>query len=42
MAMTSAESILARASGSEKVEPGEYVSAVIDKAMCNEGSRPCS
>ncbi|MDD3718299.1 MAG: 3-isopropylmalate dehydratase large subunit [Actinomycetota bacterium] len=37
MAMTSAESILARASGSEKVEPGEYVSAVIDKAMCNEG-----
>lgn len=37
MAMTSAESILARASGSEKVAPGEYVSAAIDKAMCNEG-----
>jgi 3-isopropylmalate/(R)-2-methylmalate dehydratase large subunit len=37
MAMTSAESILARASGNERVGPGEYVSAVIDKAMCNEG-----
>jgi 3-isopropylmalate/(R)-2-methylmalate dehydratase large subunit len=34
---TCAESILARASGSAKVEPGEYVSGVIDKAMCNEG-----
>ncbi len=37
MAMTSAESILARASGNERVGPGEYVSANIDKAMCNEG-----
>lgn len=37
MSMTCAERILARASGSDKVEPGEYVSAAVDKAMCNEG-----
>jgi 3-isopropylmalate/(R)-2-methylmalate dehydratase large subunit len=37
MAMTCAESILAQASGNERVAPGEYVSAAIDKAMCNEG-----
>lgn len=37
MAMTAAEKILARASGRDEVAPGEYVTASIDKAMCNEG-----
>ena len=37
MSMTTAEKILARASGRDKVAPGEYVTAGIDKAMCNEG-----
>ncbi len=37
MAMTSAERILARASGRDTVAPGDYVTADIDKAMCNEG-----
>lgn len=37
MAMTCAERILARASGNGSVAPGDYVSAAVDKAMCNEG-----
>lgn len=34
---TAAERILARASGRDRVEPGEYVTCRIDKAMCNDG-----
>lgn len=34
--MTLAEKILARAAGKEKVSAGEYVTAKIDKAMCQE------
>lgn len=37
MSMTTAEKILARASGRVAVTPGEYVTAEIDKVMCNEG-----
>ncbi|MBW1936559.1 MAG: 3-isopropylmalate dehydratase large subunit [Candidatus Freyarchaeota archaeon] len=37
MGMTLAEKILARASGREDVEPGEYVTADIDLAMAHEG-----
>ncbi len=37
MTMTAAEKILARASGRDRVEPGEYLTCRIDKAMCNEG-----
>jgi 3-isopropylmalate/(R)-2-methylmalate dehydratase large subunit len=35
--MTLAETILARASGRDKVSPNEYVTAHIDKAMMHEG-----
>lgn len=35
--MTLAEQILAKASDKEYVAPGEYVTAKIDKVMCNEG-----
>lgn len=37
MGMTLAEKILARASGQEKVTPGQYVTAQIDLAMAHEG-----
>ncbi len=37
MPMTLAEKILARASGREKVSPGQYVTAGIDLAMAHEG-----
>jgi homoaconitate hydratase family protein len=37
MGMTLAEKILARASGQEKVSPGQYVTAKIDLAMAHEG-----
>lgn len=37
MGMTMAEKILARASGREKVSPGEYVTASVDCAMVHEG-----
>ncbi|MGQ9722058.1 MAG: 3-isopropylmalate dehydratase large subunit [Candidatus Jordarchaeum sp.] len=37
MGMTLAEKILARASGRENVNPGEYVTADIDLAMAHEG-----
>lgn len=36
MAMTVAETILARAAGKDVVSPGEYVTAQIDKFMCHE------
>ena len=36
-AMTTAERVLARASGRDRVEPGEYVTAEIHKCMCHEG-----
>lgn len=36
--MTLAERILARAANKEKVSPGEYVTAGIDKVMCNEAA----
>jgi len=37
MGMTLAEKILARASGQERVTPGQYVTARIDLAMAHEG-----
>ncbi|MDI6753735.1 MAG: 3-isopropylmalate dehydratase large subunit [Thermodesulfobacteriota bacterium] len=37
MGMTLAEKILARASGQERVTPGQYVTAQIDLAMAHEG-----
>ena len=36
MGMTIAEKILAKASGRDKVKPGEFVTANIDVAMCHE------
>lgn len=36
MPMTIAEKILARASGRDRVKPGEYVTAKIDRFMCHE------
>jgi 3-isopropylmalate/(R)-2-methylmalate dehydratase large subunit len=36
-AMTTAERLLARASGRDRVKPGEYVTAEISKFMCHEG-----
>ena len=39
MKMTIVEKILARASGREKVSPGEYVTAKIDVAMMPENFR---
>ncbi len=39
MAMTIAEKILARASGRKKVEPGNYVTARIDRAMMPDAFR---
>ncbi len=37
MSMTAAEMILARASEKDRVAPGEYVTARIDKFVCHEG-----
>jgi len=41
MGMTMAEKVLARASGQEKVEAGQYVTAVVDRMMAHEGFAPC-
>lgn len=37
MGMTMAEKVLARASGSREVKPGEYVTAKVDQVMTHEG-----
>ena len=36
MGMTMAEKVLARASGQEEVQAGQYVTAVIDRMMCHD------
>ncbi|MBI4767314.1 MAG: 3-isopropylmalate dehydratase large subunit [Deltaproteobacteria bacterium] len=36
MGMTMAEKVLARASGQDKVQAGQYVTAVIDRMMCHD------
>ena len=42
MGLTLAEKILARASGRERVAPGEYVTARADKVMCHEAFVLCA
>jgi 3-isopropylmalate/(R)-2-methylmalate dehydratase large subunit len=39
--MTMAEQVLARASGRQRVEPGQYLTARIDVAMCHEALVAC-
>ncbi len=40
-AMTMAEQVLARASGRTRVQPGEYLTAHVDVAMCHEALVAC-
>jgi 3-isopropylmalate/(R)-2-methylmalate dehydratase large subunit len=40
-AMTMAEQVLARASGRDRVEPGDYLTARVDIAMCHEALVAC-
>jgi 3-isopropylmalate/(R)-2-methylmalate dehydratase large subunit len=39
--MTMAEQVLARTSGRDRVEPGEYLTARVDVAMCHEALVAC-
>lgn len=37
-----AEKVIARTSGRDRVAPGEYVTARIDRVMCHEAFTPCA